>query len=339
MSPISFEVANRINGGLRFGPVCPLIERRDAFRGQYIAAMGLEHASSIRYQLAGVITTLEFEALELFSGLGLGCMSTLELVEMRQLRSEILGGPPNWIVNKNEYNSLPYECRVPALFERFIANTGYIASGLFAEPNAAYFEERIDGITDEGLRNKCGLSFEALSHYLGYLKGLFEDRLLFMNGESGALQTSFNDVSPALKELCGHNRIPLQIEDNGGGEVNLGMSEHRLFSLFNNIISNGFLHGRANEPIIVSVSMEPEAYGLAYAVTNSGDPIPTEYFNLSGNGYPRLFALEKRGKRIPIGMAEIWDISAIANGWLQLDTVEGSTTISGFLPRADELSN
>ena len=319
MLPTTFEVSTHINGGLRFGPVCPLIDRRDMFRGQYIAVMGVEHASSIRKNLSDMITIIQLEILELEK---IPCLSALPvnaLNNVGKIRMDMISWGAQHFDGRQEYTS-------PMVFEDLIQQADYMAKDYVS----GAFSDHIRFLLETSEAKDTGVeSLRVIAEQIDYMKGVYKDRSLFMRRQSGTGTVAFDSIRPTLSELWKKWEIELQIEDMGGGGVSVQMSEHRLFSLFNNMIANGVIHGEKGPPIKMTLKADA---GLIFSVTNTGPGIEPKYLEFTNDGYPRLFALEKRDNRVPIGSAEIWDIIGISKGWLQVDTAENSTTISGFIP-------
>lgn len=327
MAPIKINVATRINGGLRFGPVCPLIDRRDSFRGQYIAVMGVEHASSVRHNLSDMIMIMQGYISELETVLPPLTLPIEELNCMAAIRGQMIP----WGTQHFEDR---LACPFPTAFEELTQAANYMALNYVEGENA----RMIRAMVERSVLKQSGIrSLKAIADQIDYMRDVFEDRNLFMKRQSGAQTVSFEMIKTALAILPEREGVGLQIEDRGGGSVGVQMPEHRLFSLFNNIIANGIIHG--NKEVPIRIVLDAEA-GLRFSVTNAGQGIDPKYFELTNGGYPRLFTLEKRWDeqlkefRVPIGSAEIWDIIAISNGGLQVDTSENSTTISGFIPEA-----
>ena len=327
MTSIRINVATKINGGLRFGPVCPLIDRRNSFRGQYIAVMGVEHASSVSRNLSDMITIVQQEIDLLASAVHTTSLFMDGINNIADQRQRMLG----WGARHFEDRS---ECPSPAVFEDLMSEANYMAVNYVSGENEKLLRNLIQ-ISENRIAGERSIGI--IADQLNYMREVFKDRRLFMQLQNGDETTSFEMIKAALAVLPEKEKVEFQIEDKGGGKVRINMSDSRLFSLFNNMVANGIIHGQEGAPIKVALEAKE---GLQFSVTNTGPGIGADYFDLTGEGYPRLFALEKRWHepwkcyRVPIGSAEIWDIIAISNGWLQVDTSEGETTISGFIPGA-----
>ncbi|MFA5097506.1 MAG: hypothetical protein WC490_02635 [Candidatus Margulisiibacteriota bacterium] len=320
-------------GSLRFGPVCPLIDRTRPFRQHFIAAMGLEHASSVRYELAGALTYIDYHSAELFKHLGVPNIADIELKEIGRLRTDLLMTAYRGFEDRQGYYSLPYTGRIPALFDEYVANLNYLSANLLEGDTASSLRVLIDQISEERTKHYCLECLNNVSKFVLYLRDVFEDRRAFLEGDKGSTSTSFDDVREGLEDFWRERKLPFEVTDDGGSGLKVEMPPSRLFSLFNNLVSNGFVHGRPKEPIRVNLAGGP---GFVFSVANSGGPIPAGSFEEYIEGYPRLFTLRKKEKRVPIGMAEIWDIIAIARGWLMVDTSPERTSVTVSLPRSSD---
>ncbi len=310
--------------GNRFGPVSPaeeLKKRRDRFRTGFLAAETLGH----RGTGADLDTALGFIHAKL-SSLAHATQLDLAFIEeeesqqaidlYRNVRAE---AGRQW-----EAQAAPEPIQVSTdrsltvLMTRMVRALdnldNLLISGTSYPPT---LNESIDQLPEDR-RDASRRYLTTIGETLKGAREFLRDRIAFAHGRNpdGAV-ASFADIKDQLSSRYGA-RVVIEVAPEAE-TARVAMTSVRLFSLVNNLVHDAVQHSPDDAPVLVRFG-RTSAGELELTVSDHGAGIPAEYFSPTTEGMIRLFTLEGRDGRIPLGMAEVWDTVGIAGGRLAVET-------------------
>ena len=149
--------------------------------------------------------------------------------------------------------------------------------------------------------------------------------------------TGMVDLHPLLAKV--RDSLALKAEERGmtvdiaGPEVTIPGDEDQLTQVFQNLIDNAIKYGRDKTAVSVAVATQPDG-GIAVAVRDHGDGIPTEHIPRLTERFYRVSAARSRELGgTGLGLAIVKHIVNRHRGHLTIDSVEGDgSTFTVSLP-------
>ncbi|MEK7376610.1 MAG: ATP-binding protein [Candidatus Margulisiibacteriota bacterium] len=301
------------NGGFRYGPVRPgeeMLQRSDRFRSEYIAARSLAHTGSSGESASDLLTAISF---------GLGKLSKALNFSFRILENSIndaigytkqlrTSAARQW--EMQDRSAIPDEERLGKTITGIYESTDTLFEDCVSGSKLA---NRLTMLVEDLKEEDGGESTKVLEDFrkrIILLRDFSCDRAAFIDRSNVWGETaSIADIKERLFE--GREGRLVITADNLEELTKAAMSRARLFSLANNLITNAFKWADKPGEVTLMISKTDEPQRLTLTVRNSGPAIPEEYFEYSDSGLLRLFSLEEKDLRIPVGLAEVWDIAGI----------------------------
>jgi len=350
------EVSHESRGMFSFGPVRPADEMRlrqdEGFRSEFIAGMSLVHSSSgIGVALAlQAITDDIMDFLELLkaSKEKIDSTATLRLRTMDAHFDIIDRTGPQWRL-RFPTPGTPLD-RLREELEKFQGTFGDLNAHL-DELHEVFVSDVIGGgIRDSIQAMPPGDEKQEAEEKLAGIERDFPLLLDFIRDRAPLAQAqvtedaacSFSDIQDRLIEHHReHYNAGLFIIDVDGLSENtpVEMPPARLFSLINNLVANAFAHNPEGTRVYLRLRTRTDSGELEIMVSDTGNPLAAEYFEPRTNGLIRLVDLEKKeDDRIPIGHAEVWDITGIAGGTYEIRRRIGTDYIEEAIKILDEIA-
>ena len=312
----------------KFGPFNPedeLVRRTNKFRSCYIAAQSFGHRSSSGIPMADMLSTLDFTINGFLNYTGMRNKFILEeLGEADEAYKQLLI-KSQWGNYTDRESKVSAEQKLYPLINSVLLAAGYVRHDFIGSPLADTIEYYISETLYGGPKEDAEENLQKIRRIVTEIRDFCADRAELAKGwSSPATTTSFNDVKKRLIEL---NKEGLIINDKAlTDQTIVSMSPTRLLSLINNLVADCIEHSPEGTKVVLKLETIKETNELKITVSDKGSGIEPKYFEPRENGLIRLFDLEEREGRVPIGLAEVWDIVGIARGTIEVESELGKGT-------------